>query len=123
MSTSDKVALVVSAQEKYGLNRALSVLDLPKSTWYYRTRHQVSYEEKYAHLRGPLEEIARNHSAYGYRRTREELQASYGISVSKEVVQRLHRAWDYRLLRQTRAPKPSIVRRIITEAGDKARFC
>ncbi len=91
MSTSEKVELVSSVQERYGLNRALAALDLPKSTWYYRKRHQVSYEEKYAHLRTPLEEIARTHTAYGYRRTREELQAHYSIDVSKEVIQRLHR--------------------------------
>ena len=33
MTTAQKVALVETAWETYGLNRALAAVDLPKSTW------------------------------------------------------------------------------------------
>lgn len=122
MSTEQKVALVTTVREQYGLNRTLVVLDLPKSTWYYHQRHKVAYEAKYAHLRTPLEEIARTHTAYGYRRTREALLAEYDINISKEVIQRLHRLWELRLLRSTRVPKPSRIRYIITEAGERSNL-
>ena len=122
MTTEQKVALVETAWETYGLNRALAAVDLPKSTWYYHRKQKVSYEDKYACLRSDLEEIARKHPEYGILRTTEELRDSYGHQVSHKVVQRLHRLWDLRLLRSTRRPKPSKVRQAIVEAGDRANL-
>ena len=69
MTTAQKVALVETAWETYGLNRALAAVDLPKSTWYYHRTQKVNYEAKYAYLRPALEEIARNHPEYGILRT------------------------------------------------------
>ncbi len=122
MSTAQKVDLVASVQEDVSLNRALTVLELAKSTWYYHQRHKVDYRAKYAHLHQPLEQIARKHTAYGYRRTQRELRETYGIDVDKSVIQRLHQLWDLRLLRRTRSPRPSIIRQVITEAGDRANL-
>jgi hypothetical protein len=58
---------------EYGLNRMLKALNLARSVWYCAQRKQ-SYEEKYAHLREPLFEIARTHPEYGYRRASSELR-------------------------------------------------
>jgi len=122
MTTEQKVALVETAWESYGLNRALAAVDLPKSTWYYHRTQKVRYEDKYAYLRPALEEIARNHPEYGILRTTEELRDSYGRVVNHKVVQCLHQLWDYRLLRSTRGPKPSKVRQAIVEAGERANL-
>jgi hypothetical protein len=117
MTTQQKAALVEAAWEAHGLNRALTAVDLPKSTWYYQRTQKVSYEDKYAHLQGALEEIARKHPEYGILRTTEELRDSYGRVVNHKVVQRLHQLWNYWLLRSTRRLKPSTVRQAITSAG------
>jgi putative transposase len=122
MTTEHKVALVETAWETYGLNRALAAVDLPKSTWYYHRTQKVSYEDKYADLQLDLEEIARQHSEYGIRRTTAELRDGYGHLVNHKVVQRLHQVWDLRLLRGTRRPKPSKVRQAIVEAGERANL-
>jgi transposase InsO family protein len=122
MTTKQKVALVEAAWETHGLTRALEAVDLPKSTWYYQRTQKVSYEDKYAHLEGALEEIARKHPEYGILRTTEELRDSQGHVVNHKVVQRLHQLWGYRLLRSTRRPKPSKVRQAIVEAGDRANL-
>ncbi len=122
MSTAEKVARVREVREEFGLAPALSVLDLPRSTWYYHRDGRRSYAEKYAHLRGPLEAIARRSPEYGYRRSRVELGASYGHDVNHKVVQRLHRLWDLPLLRGTRKPKPSGIRRAIEQAGERANL-
>jgi len=122
MTTEQKVALVEAAWETHGLNRALTAVDLPKSTWYYQRTQKVSYEDKYAHLQGVLEEIARTHPEYGILRTTEELRASHGRVVNHKVVQRLHQLWHYRLLRSIRRPKPSKVRQAIVEAGERANL-
>ena len=63
MSTGRKVELVASVRDEYELNPALAAVDLPKSTWRvaYHQNKKVPYEEKYAHLRPVLEEIAREH--------------------------------------------------------------
>lgn len=122
MTTEQKVALVETAWETYGLNPALAAVDLPKSTWYYHRTQKVSYEDKYAYLQPDLEEIARKHPEYGILRTTEELRDGYGHLVNHKVVQRLHRLWDLRLLRSTRRPKPSKVRQVIVEAGERANL-
>ena len=69
-----------------------------------------------------LEEIARQHPEYGYRRTTTELQENYQEHVNHKVVQRLHQTWGLALLRTTRAPQPSGVRQIIVAAGDRANL-
>lgn len=117
MTTEQKVALVESVRETYGLAPALGAVGLPKSTWYYHRDQKVAYEEKYAHLRPALEAIARQHPEYGHRRTTVELREIYGHVVNHKVVQRLHQLWDLRLLRSTRPPKPSGIRRVIIAAG------
>ena len=119
MSTEQKVALVRNRGECCGLPAVLAALELPRSTWHYHQRRKVSYTEKYRDLRGPLEAIARQHSEYGYRRTAVELREAYGRRVNHKVVQRLHQAWDLPLIRGTKPPKPSGIRRAITAAGDR----
>lgn len=122
MSTKRKVELVASVRDEHDLKPALAAVDLPKSTWYYHQNEKVPYEEKYAHLRPVLEEIAREHPSYGYRRTTEELRDTYGYDINHKVVQRLHKLWDLHLLRSTRPPQPSPVRRAIIEAGERANL-
>ena len=119
MTTEQKVTLVETAWETYGLNRSLAGVDLAKSSWYYHRKQKVSYGDKYAYLQPDLEEIARKHPEYGILRTTEELRDGYGHQVNHKVVQRLHQVWDLRLLRSTRRPKPSKVRQAIVEAGER----
>jgi putative transposase len=119
MSSERKVALARKAHGGHGLAPVLACLGLARSTWYYHQRRRVSYSQKYRHLREPLEAIARRHAEYGYRRTTVELREAYGHRVNRKVVQRLHRMWDLPLLRGTKPPKPSGIRRAITAAGDR----
>lgn len=116
------MAYVASVHQEYSLSPALSVVSLPKSTWYYHQKQKVSYEEKYAHLRPILEEIAREHPEYGVPRTVVELREAYGQQVNHKVVRRLHRLWDLAILRATKAPKVSGVRQVIILAGDRANL-
>lgn len=122
MTTEEKVRLVSGVREKYGLEPAFRALGLPRSTWYYHTTRRVTYAEKYAHLRGPLEAIARAHPEYGYRRATPELRETHGHRVSRKVVQRLHRLWDLPLKRAVKAPKPSAIRQAIEIAGPRANL-
>ena len=122
MTVEEKVALVQGAKEEFGVSDPARMLGLPRSTWYYRTTQRQSYEEKYEHLREPLEAIARKHSGYGYRRTTPELEEAYGHAVNHKVVQRLHRLWDLSLLRGIRRPKPGGVREAIEAAGDRVNL-
>lgn len=86
MSTEEKVALVASVREEYGLAPALAAVELPKSTWYYHRRHKVSYEEKYAHIRPLLEEIARRHPSYGIPRITIELRETHDWVINHKVI-------------------------------------
>lgn len=122
MSTVEKVALVDSVHRQFGLAPALAALELSKSTWYYHRRHKISYERKWGYLRSILEQIARRHPEYGYRRTTEELRKGWGLIINRKVIQRLHRLWDLALLRCVRIPKPSGIRRIILEAKGRANL-
>ena len=122
MSSTEKVNRVASVRAEYNLTTALAAVELPKSTWYYHQNQKVFYAGKYAHLRPILEEIARAHPEYGYRRTQQELAENYQYHYSQEVVRRLHRLWELRLLRSTQPPPPSPVRQVITEAGKRVNL-
>jgi putative transposase len=122
MSTEQKVALVREVPGCFSIALALRVLGLPRSTWYYHRSLRRSYEEKYAHLKDSLETIARNHSEYGYRRTTVELRERFDHLLNHKVVQRLHQLWDLPLMRGTRLPRPSGVRRVIVAAGDRVNL-
>ncbi len=115
---AEKVALVESVREEFGLPPTLRVLGLARSTWYYRTRIWRPYEAKHASLRRPLERIARAHSEYGYRRATTELGERLGDVVNHKIVQRLHRCWDLPLVRRVKAPRPSGVRQVLVELGE-----
>jgi putative transposase len=119
MSVTEKVRLVETSWQDYGLNRSLDAIDLARSSWYYHQKDRVEIEKKYAHLRPLLEEIARDHPEYGYRRTRIELRDVYGVSHSKKLIQKLHGLWGLPLLRRTKAPKSSGIRQVIEAAGDR----
>jgi putative transposase len=122
MNVAEKAALVEGVRGEYGLAPALAAMDLARSTWYYHRKHGISYERRYGHLRSILEEIARRHPAYGYRRTTEELRDRYGVWINHKVVQRLHGLWDLVLLRTTHIPRPSSIRRIIREAKGRVNL-
>lgn len=116
------MALVREVRGEFGLQAALGVLGLSRSTWHYQTRRRWSYEEKHGHLRGPLEAIAQEHPEYGYRRTTTELREVYGEPTNHKVVQRLHLLWGLPLMRGTRPPRPSGIREVIMAAGGKANL-
>ena len=69
-----------------------------------------------------LEAIAREHPEYGYRRTTTELRESYDRLVNHKLVQKLHQLWDLPLLRSTRVPRPSGVRKLVAEGGARANL-
>ena len=119
MTANQKVRLVTSVAGEYSLSSALAAVELAKSTWYYHQRQTVDYGAKYVRLQPALEEIARQHPEYGYRRTTTELHETYQERVNHKVVQRLHRLWGLALLRTTRAPKPSGIRQVIVAAGTR----
>jgi len=122
MTSEQKVTLVETAKDTYGLNLALATIDLPKSTWYYHQKHKVSYEDKYADLFPILEEIARAHPEYGVPRIMPELRDKHHIDVNHKVVERLLGIWDLSILRSTHRPRPSSVQKAITEAGELANL-
>jgi transposase InsO family protein len=122
MSLSEKVALVASVWEEYSLTAALAALEIPKATWYYHTQQKVAYEQKYVHLRPLLEQIAREHPAYGIPRITRELRERYGQRVNHKVVQRLLQVWELALLRSTHIPEPSPVRQVIVAVGERANL-
>jgi putative transposase len=121
MTSEQKVTLVESVKDAYGLNLALAAADLPKATWYYHQNHKVSYEEKYAHLLPVLEAIAREHPEYGVPRIMPELHEQ-GYDVNHKVIERLLGLWDLLILRSTHRPKPSSVQQAIITAGERANL-
>ncbi len=51
-----------------------------------------------------------------------ELREVYDCGVNHEVVERLLRLWDLRIVRGTRRRKPSGIRKAILEVGDRANL-
>jgi len=115
--TAEKVEIVETNAETYGLNVTLDAIGLPKSTWYYWKHRKVDYEEKYSYLRQPLIEALSDNPAYGYRRVEPELKAR-GYRVGETVVQRILGMWDLSLRRWAGKPKPSVPRRLLAKGSD-----
>jgi len=113
-----KVELVKEYRDKHSILVLLDVVGLPRSTWYYNIRERQSYAKKYSHFRDYLEQIAIDHSNYGYRRTTTELSLMAGRAVNHKVVQRLHKLWDLSILRSTKRPRPSGIRKVIHALGN-----
>lgn len=118
MTRARKIELVEQVRGEFGLAPALRALDLAASTWHYQAKRE-SYASKHAALKDPLFAIADELPEYGYRRAADELSEKVGRSINHKVVQRLNRAWDLTVFRGTPAPRPSGIRRLITEAGDR----
>jgi len=119
---TEKVALVAGVREEFDLSSALRALDLSRSSWYYHQTEKISYTEKYAHLKAPLDRIAREHKDYGYRRTHTELEEVDGYRVDGKVIRKLHQHWDLALIRGSKAPKRSAIREVILQAGERANL-
>lgn len=115
--TAEKVEIVETNAETYGLNVTLDAIGLPKSTWYYWKHQKVDYEKKYAHLREPLIEVLRENPAYGYRRIEPDLK-ELGYPIGETVVQRILEMWDLSLQRWAGKPKPSVPRRILAKGSE-----
>jgi len=122
MTTGEKVERIAAAAPEFGLGAALAVLELPRSTWYYRQASGASYEQRHASLRTLLERIAREHPEYGYRRATPEISERLGRAINHKVIQRLQSAWDLALIRGVRPPRPSAVRQMIVAVGERANL-
>ena len=122
MTPEQKVSVVEEVKDTYGLNRSLAAAELAKSTWYYHQNDKVDYEEKHRELKPILEEIAREHPEYGLPRIVAELREVYDCGVNHKVVERLLRLWDLRIMRGTRQPRPSGIRKAILEVGNRANL-
>jgi transposase InsO family protein len=111
--------LVAKWAAKYGVNRTLAVLGLSKGSWHYRQTGRCLLTEKYAALRSPLLKIAHDHPFYGYRKVTCELRETYGKAVNTKVVRKLQKAWELPLIRAVHPPKPSAIRRVLQQLGDR----
>jgi len=107
---------------EYGVNRTLAALGLSKGSWHYRQYARTPLTEKYAALRQPLLDIAHDHPFYGYRKVARELRDTYGQTVNTKVVRKLQKAWELPLIRAVHPPKPSAIRRVIQQIGDRANL-
>lgn len=115
----EKIELVTEHAEEHGLNRCLQALGVSKGTWHYRMRGGSKAAERAARdeaLKEPLVGIIRDHPAYGYRRIRPELEERTGEIVNDKRLRRLLGKFDLSLHRTVSRPKPSPVRRLISEA-------
>ena len=117
---AERLDLVLKYGATYGGNRSLAAMGVSKGTWHYQQKRQ-QFVQKYASLRKPLLAIARKHPHYGYRKVTEELRAQ-GWPVNRKVVQKLQKAWDLPLLRRIRRPRPSGIRRVLTQMGGRVNL-
>ena len=121
MTTKEKVALVERAEGEVGLRRALELVDLPRSTWFYQ-RHRVPYDVKHADLIKPLLAATMQSPDYGYRRMAPELSERKGRAVNEKVVRRLNSTLGLTQLRKPRSPKRSKIRETIQSVGRRANL-
>jgi len=85
----------------------------------------INFTEKMLHnpyLRPVLEEITLTHPEYGYRRVGHELNREHVQMINHKVLQKLNQLWGLTMMRSTRKPKPSRIRKAIAIAGDRVNL-
>ena len=88
MSVEEKVRLVEGHQEAHGLQRCLSAVALPASTWYYRQqrRDPAVRDEP---LKAVIRQVIEDHPDYGYRRIVPEVGERTGEPVNAKRIRRI----------------------------------
>ena len=106
-------------QKKLGLNRALKLVKLAKSTWYDQLKPKP---DKYRQIKLDLRQTVIDNSPYGYRRAHSELtdkNDGYGHKVGQEKVRLLMKDMAIQVANRPSKPKPSPVQKVIDEADDE----
>ena len=108
--------------EEFGLNQTLSVLEIPKSTWYYYQNGKVDFEKKYQYLKGDLVKAIAENPAYGYRKLETELAKNYKQQINHKTLQKLLNLWELALPRTVSRPRKNRILKLIQSIGDKANL-
>lgn len=106
---------------EFGLNLALRVVGLSKSTWYYQQK-VTPWEERYENLKKDLEKAIKENPAYGYRKLKVELREAFGRIVNHKVLKKLLRVWEFALPRAIKKPKVGEILKLIQSLGVKANL-
>lgn len=122
LSLEEKISRIQNLKEKFGLNRTLKIIGVPKSTWYYHQNEKVDYEEKYAHVKEPLMDGIEKNPAYGWRKLKDELKDVYGIRINHKPLKKLLNLWGLALLRVVEKPRKNPIVKLIQEVGDRANL-
>lgn len=112
--------MVEKTREEHGFNLSLKVIDLKKGTWDDHENKKVIKEEKYSHLKEPLDEIIEEYPEYGTRKIRTELRASYGYPHGRELIAELMKMWGQNREKQSRNTNKSGYRKALTESDEQA---
>ena len=102
-----------------GLNGALKLVKLSRSTWYDQFKLKP---DKYRQIKRDLRQTVIDNAPYGYRRVHSELtdqDDGYGHQVSQDKVRLLMKDMAIQVANRPSKPKPGPVQRIINEAGDE----
>lgn len=118
MTQPAKLTWVEKLKGEFGLNQTLTLLKLPKSSWYYALKQQRQ-PDRYEEVKQQLKQIAKDHPEYGYRRTGAELNDSREQPINHKVVQRLMQEEELTLIRTAGKPPENPFRQILLRLGDK----
>lgn len=102
--------------KKYGLNRCLDALEMPKSSYYWQ-KNRPTLAEKYEHLRAEVIAVIEKHPAFGYRRIGRALRAR-GHVINHKTLRRLLKEWGLAMIRKTKKSRPSGIVKLLDELGN-----
>src|SRR5699024_581447 len=88
LTNKEKAILIDALRPKYKLSQLLSVVNIPKSSYYYHKK-QLALPDKYKDVRDNIIIIfEENKRRYGYRRIQATLK-NVGIILSEKIVRRI----------------------------------
>ncbi len=115
----EKLKLIKTHRNHYGLNQCLRALGVSKASWHYH-QHRLDQATRDASLKAAIVEIIKAHSDYGYRRILEDLALTFPERVNHKRLRRVLNSYDLGLRRCLPATKPSALQRVLKRAGPSA---
>lgn len=106
----------------FGVNRITALLGISKATYYLSQNPVDRFELKYLNIKSFVTLIIEQHSSYGVRRIKAELEDTYHLKVGRDTLGKLLILWRLSLKRKVAHRQPNLIQKILLSLADRTNL-